>query len=45
MKHAETRMTERLRHVSKLFLDTAPIVYYIEENGRYLAVVYQYLRP
>lgn len=33
------KITERLRTIAKLFLDTAPIVYYVEGNTRYLALV------
>ena len=30
---------DRLRGVKRLFLDTAPLIYYVEENRRYLALV------
>jgi predicted nucleic acid-binding protein len=33
------KITERLQTVTKLFLDTAPVVYYVEEDTRYLALV------
>jgi predicted nucleic acid-binding protein len=33
------KITERLQTVTKLFLDTAPVVYYVEEDIRYLALV------
>jgi predicted nucleic acid-binding protein len=32
-------LPERLRSVSRVFLDTAPVIYYVEENPRYLARV------
>ena len=32
-------LSERLRSVNRLFLDTAPVIYFIEENPRYLAQV------
>lgn len=32
-------MTERLKQVTKLFLDTAPIIYFVEENQRYSPLV------
>lgn len=32
-------ITERLQTVTRLFLDTAPVVYYVEEDPRYLALV------
>ncbi len=30
------KVSERLQSVSRLFLDTAPVVYYVEEDARYL---------
>jgi predicted nucleic acid-binding protein len=30
---------DRLRGVKRLFLDTAPLIYYVEENRRYLPLV------
>jgi predicted nucleic acid-binding protein len=33
------KITERLQTVTRLFLDTAPVVYYVEEDIRYLALV------
>jgi len=30
------KISERLQPVSRLFLDTAPLVYYVEEDVRYL---------
>jgi predicted nucleic acid-binding protein len=33
------KITERLQTITKLFLDTAPVVYYVEEDTRYLALV------
>jgi predicted nucleic acid-binding protein len=33
------KITECLHTVTKLFLDTAPVVYYVEEDTRYLALV------
>jgi hypothetical protein len=32
------KITERLHTVTRLFLDTAPVVYYVEEDARYLAL-------
>ena len=32
-------LTDRLQNVTHLFLDTAPVIYYIEENSRYWAVL------
>ena len=32
-------LEDRLRGVKRLFLDTAPLIYYVEENRRYLALV------
>ncbi len=29
------KISERLQGVARLFLDTAPIVYYVEKNPRY----------
>lgn len=28
-------LTDRLQNVTRLFLDTAPVIYYVEENSRY----------
>lgn len=33
------KINERLRNVTRLFLDTSPLVYYVEEDARYLARV------
>lgn len=33
------KISERLQSVTRLFLDTAPVVYYVEENAQYLARV------
>jgi predicted nucleic acid-binding protein len=33
------KISERLQSVTRLFLDTAPIVYYVEEDARYLSRV------
>ena len=33
------RISERLQTASRLFLDTAPIIYYVEANPRYLSRV------
>lgn len=33
------RLAQRLRGVSRLFLDTAPVVYFVEANERYAALV------
>jgi predicted nucleic acid-binding protein len=33
------KITERLQTVTRLFLDTAPVVYYVEEDIHYLALV------
>ena len=33
------KITERLQTVTRLFLDTASVVYYVEEDTRYLALV------
>jgi predicted nucleic acid-binding protein len=33
------KLSERLRSVNRLFLDTAPVIYFIEENPQYLARV------
>ncbi len=30
---------ERLRAAKRLFLDTAPVIYYVEENPRYLPLI------
>lgn len=32
-------ITDRLHNVSRLFLDTAPVIYYVEKNERYLDCV------
>ncbi|MBN1955882.1 MAG: PIN domain-containing protein [Anaerolineae bacterium] len=32
-------LTQRLQAVTRLLLDTAPVVYYVEENARYLPLV------
>jgi len=32
-------LAERLQSVRRLFLDTAPVIYYVEENARYLPLV------
>lgn len=32
-------MTERLKLITRIFLDTAPVIYYVEENPRYLPLV------
>jgi len=32
-------LTERLRSVTRLFLDTAPVIYYVEEDPQYLPLV------
>jgi predicted nucleic acid-binding protein len=34
-----SRMAERLRSVARLFLDTAPVIYYVEGNPQYLPLV------
>jgi PIN domain len=34
------KITERLQDVARLFLDTAPVVYYVEKNPHYLAKVH-----
>jgi hypothetical protein len=33
------KITERLQGVARLFLDTAPVVYYVEKNPHYIARV------
>ncbi len=33
------KMPERLQTVTRLFLDTAPVIYYVEENAHYLPLV------
>ena len=33
------RIDDALRGVSKLFLDTAPVIYYVEQHPKYVAVV------
>ncbi len=33
------KIADHLRDVARLFLDTAPLVYYVEEQARYLALV------
>jgi len=33
------RIAEALHPVERLFLDTAPVIYYVEKNPRYLAIV------
>lgn len=33
------KIIDRLRNVTRLFLDTAPMVYFVEENARYLPIV------
>lgn len=33
------RLADRLQEVARLFLDTAPLVYYVEEQAHYLALV------
>jgi len=33
------KTAEALHQVKRLFLDTAPVIYYVEKNPRYLAVV------
>lgn len=33
------KLTNSLQGVTRLFLDSAPVIYYIEENTRYLSVV------
>ena len=33
------RIAERLRSVVRLFLDTAPVVYYVEESPQYLPLL------
>ncbi len=33
------KIVDRLRNVTRLFLDTAPVVYFVEENARYLPIV------
>jgi predicted nucleic acid-binding protein len=32
------KLSERLRSVNRLFLDTAPVIYFVEENPQYLAL-------
>jgi len=32
-------LADRLQSVRRLFLDTAPVIYYVEENARYLPLV------
>jgi hypothetical protein len=39
------KISERLQSVARLFLDTAPIVYYVEKNPRYLVKVQEIFRP
>jgi hypothetical protein len=38
------KISERLQSVARLFLDTAPIVYYVEKNPRYLVKVQEIFR-
>ena len=33
------KLTDALRGVSRLFLDTAPVIYYVERNPAYIALV------
>jgi predicted nucleic acid-binding protein len=33
------KLSEHLRGVNRLFLDTAPVIYFVEENPHYLALV------
>ncbi len=33
------KLAEALHQVKRLFLDTAPVIYYVEKNPRYLAIV------
>ncbi len=33
------KLSEALRHVERLFLDTAPVIYYVEKNPLYLDAV------
>ena len=33
------RFTDRLQAVKRLFLDTAPVIYFVEKNDRYLALL------
>ena len=32
-------LSDRLQNVKRLFLDTAPVIYYVEENSRYFDLV------
>ncbi|MBR8833647.1 MAG: hypothetical protein DSM106950_06305 [Stigonema ocellatum SAG 48.90 = DSM 106950] len=33
------KLTDSFQGVTRLFLDSAPVIYYIEENTRYLSIV------
>jgi predicted nucleic acid-binding protein len=33
------KLSEHLRAVNRLFLDTSPVIYFVEENPHYLALV------
>ena len=39
MEPSILKLSERLQTVTRLFLDTAPVIYYVEENERYLPLV------
>lgn len=39
MEQQTVSITERLQKATKLFLDTAPVIYFVEENERYLPLV------
>lgn len=31
--------TDAMRDVQRLYIETAPLIYYVEENSRYLAIM------
>lgn len=39
MEQPILKLSERLQTVNRLFLDTAPVIYYVEGNERYLPLV------
>jgi predicted nucleic acid-binding protein len=39
MEPSILKLSEQLQTITRLFLDTAPVIYYVEENERYLPLV------
>jgi predicted nucleic acid-binding protein len=39
MEQSILKLSDRLQNITRFFLDTAPVIYYVEENDRYLPLI------